>query len=211
MRLISLILFSIAISLSLVGAVRAGSLGASGPNPNWSEMQKFEWYLGHMARAASVCGTYEEAAVLTQLARMTPYGKIGLGTVTGDGFVGPVCGRINNRAKELAADADRIREHIEVTYDCQGKSCHGQSLDDWQFHACGNSLKSHFAILGVDYEDVRDVSMLNPRKIGYDSDFLARVRLHSCKGSLYIGLTEQCIMEKSQTRGDCEIEGVERY
>ncbi|MEO3430139.1 hypothetical protein AAFN88_14860 [Pelagibius sp. CAU 1746] len=174
-------------------------------------MQKFEWYLGYMARAARTCGNFNAADKLHALARMTPYGGAGLNTVTGDGFAGPVCGGINREAGEMAADAERIRAYIEDTYDCKGEGCHGQDLSDWQFHACGNSLKSHFAILGLDDDDIRAVTMLDPKKTGSDADFQARVQFHSCQGSLYIDLTKHCVMENKQTRGDCSFDGIERY
>ena len=52
---------------------------------------------------------------------------------------------------------------------------------------------------------------MNPEKMGSDADHMARVQFHSCQGSLYIDLTDQCIMEKSRTRGDCTIEGIKGY
>ncbi len=201
-------LFSVVV---LAQPAEAGTLSAPGPSPSWTRMQKFEWYLGYMARAAQVCGNYDAASTLLTLARMTPYGGAGLATVMGDGFAGPVCGRINREAAEMAADEQRIRAHIEATYDCKGDGCHGQDLSDWQFHACGNSLKSDFAILGLEEDDIRAVTMLNPKKTGSDAAYQARIQFHSCQGSLYIDLTEDCVMEKQQTRGDCSFDGIERY
>lgn len=193
------------------GGARAGMLAAPGPNPNWTDMQQYEWYIGYLARAGQLCGTFTEAAVLHRLARMSPYGGIGLNVVTGDGFSGTACARINADAREIAADAKKIQEYLEAAYSCQGEGCYGQSLSDWQFHECGNSLKSHFAILDIDSKDVREVTMMNPAKLGSEAAYLARVQFHSCQGSLYIDLSQQCVMEKKQTRGDCEIDGVERY
>lgn len=210
MRVLSLILSFVTL-LALPGGASAGLLSAPGPNPNWTDMQKFEWYLGYMATAANTCGAYDEAQTLNTLARMSPYGSLGLGAVRGDGLAGPVCGSINNEVKELVADAKQIREYIEATYNCRGEGCYGQSLADWQFHECGDSLKNHFAILGVDYDDIRAVTMMNPNKLGSDADYLARVQFHSCQGSLYIDLTNQCVMEQTQTRGDCTIEGIKGY
>src|SRR3546814_1855181 len=103
----------------------------------------------------------------------------------------------------------RSKNTSSPPYDCSDDGCFGQNLDDWQFHACGNSLKSHFAILDIDDENIRAVTMLNPGKTGSKAAHQARVQFHSCQGSLYIDLTEQCIMEKSQTRGDCAFDGIE--
>jgi hypothetical protein len=212
MRALAFFVVCVAVSLAAVaGSARAGMLAAPGPSPSWTNMQKFEWNLGFMASAARVCGSHTEADVLHRLARMSPYGIIGLRVVTADGFARPVCGDINNDAKALVADAKRIQEHLETTYDCRDDGCFGQSLNDWEHHACGNSLKSHFAILDIDTNDVREVTMLNPLKIGSKAAHLARVQFHSCQGSLYIELTPQCVMEKKQTRGDCEITGVDGY
>lgn len=210
MRVFSLIISFLGVFLA-VSTAQAGLLSAPGPSPSWTKNQKFEWYLGYMAKAARTCGNYDAAEVLHELARMTPYGGEGLGSVSGDGFSGPICGRINNEAGELAADEEDIREFIEAAYGCRGEDCFGQKLSSWKFHSCGNSLKAHFAILSVEDDDIREVSMIDPQKTGSKADYQARVQFHSCKGSLYIDLTKQCIMEKTQTRGDCEIEGVERY
>jgi hypothetical protein len=141
--------------LLTAAAAQSGTLAAPGPSPTWTEMQKFEWYLGYMSRAANTCGSYVESGVLLSLARMTPYGDIGLGSVSGDGFAGPVCGRINNEAKELVADAERIREYLEAAYNCTGEACYGQKLSDWQSHSCAEALKSHLANRSVGKDDAR--------------------------------------------------------
>src|SRR3546814_16157005 len=53
--------------------------------------------------------------------------------------------------------------------------------------------------------------MLNPRKTNSKAAHQARVQFHSCQGSLYIDLTEDCAMERKVVRGDCEIEGADRF
>jgi hypothetical protein len=205
MRSISLILCALAVGLGLGGAARAGSLAAPGPNPNWTEMQQFEWYLGYMSRAANTCGTYTESAVLRDLARMSPYGEIGLGTVTGDGFAGPVCGRINNRAKELAADAGKIRGYIETAYNCTGSGCYGQKLVEWLSHTCADSLKAYLSSRSIESE-ITEVT-INDVISGGHWDYHARVRLKSCQGSLYVEMKDSCRVERDYTRGDCEVAG----
>lgn len=214
MRRLSLCSLALAMLLSLAiipSAPRAGTIPLPGPNPNWTEMQTYEWYIGFLARASQICRAYGEAAVLSRLARMSPYGAVGFAQNPADGFLGNGCVRLRDRAAEMVADAAKIEDYIEATYNCSDDGCFGQSLDDWQFHACGNSLKSHFAILDIDDKNIRAVTMLNPSTTGSKAAHQARVQFHSCQGSLYIDLTEQCIMEKTQTRGDCAFDGIERY
>jgi hypothetical protein len=212
MRHLSSLLLCLTVCFGLSGGVaRAGSLAAPGPNPNWTDMQQFEWYLGYMSRAANTCGTYTESAVLRDLARMSPYGEIGLGTITGDGFAGPVCGRINNRAKELAADAGKIRGYIETAYNCNGSGCYGQKLSDWQFHACADKLKEHLNGLIDDPDDIDKVTISDVKKSAKIDHHQARVRLNSCQGSLYIDMRDSCYVEREYTRGDCKIAGVDGF
>ncbi len=206
------VVFSLLAVVSLASPTAAGLLSAPGPNPNWTEMQKFEWYLGYMAKATQTCGAFEESGRLHALARMTPYGRIGLGAVTGDGFSGPVCGRINNDAKELVADELQIRAYIEATYKCIGEACHGKSLaSEWRSHTCGDVLAEHLSSYGIEEKDVRAVGFTNVRHSGATLDYQARVRLKSCQGSIYVDLNEHCRVEKNYTRGDCTIEGIKGY
>ena len=202
-------LFSLAVCLGLGGGARAGTLAAPGPNPNWTDMQQFEWYLGYMAQAASTCGTYNESAVLRQLARMSPFGSIGLGSVTGDGFAGPVCGRINNEAKELVADADKIRAYIEATYDCTAEECYGQRMVAWKSHSCAGSLTEYLARRQIESQ-ISEVTISDVISGGH-WDYHARIRLKSCDGSLYVEMKQSCRVERDYTRGDCEVAGVDGF
>lgn len=206
--LLSLFILSL---VSAAGSAFAGKLAAPGPNPAWTEMQKFEWYLGYLARAAQVCGSYDEAGVLNRLARMSPYGDVGLGAVMADGFAGPVCGRINNSAKELAADAGEIERFLEATYDCSGEECFGQSLKDWKFHDCADELRVHLFKRDIEEKDLSQVTISNVRHSGATLDYTARVRLKSCQGSLYVDLDDACKVDRDYTRGDCEVAGVDPY
>lgn len=151
-----------------------------GPNPNWNEAQKFEWYLGYLAQAARICGA--ASSQLTRLARMSPYGVIGLTQYRADGFYRAACVRYRAAIAEVLADAEEIENNIERTYECEDEGCYGQDLSDWQFHTCGNSLKSHVAILGIEYEDVREVTLLDPAKLGSSAAYPARIQFHSCQG-----------------------------
>lgn len=209
MRVFSLILSLIAF-LAGGGAAQAGMLSAPGPNPNWTEMQQFEWYLGYMALAARTCGSYQEAAVLHRLARMTPYGDIGLGSVTGDGFAGPVCGRINNEAKELVADATKIEEYIEATYSCTDEACYGQKFVAWKSHECADDLMVHLSKHDVTEHDLGEVA-IRDGFFGGKRQISAQIRLKSCEGSLYVEFSKSCRIMKNYTRGDCEVAGMDGY
>jgi len=209
MRVFSLILSLIAF-LAGGGAAQAGMLSAPGPNPNWTDMQQFEWYLGYMALAARTCGSYQEADVLHRLARMTPYGDIGLGSVTGDGFAGPVCGRINNEAKELAADATKIEEYIEATYSCTDEACYGQKFVVWKSHECADDLMVHLSKHDVTEHDLGEVA-IRDGFFGGKRQISAQIRLKSCEGSLYVEFSKSCRIVKNYTRGDCEVAGVDGY
>ncbi|WP_340119023.1 hypothetical protein [Pelagibius sp. 7325] len=210
MRVFSLILSLLAF-LAGGGAAQAGMLAAPGPNPNWTEMQQFEWYLGYMSLAARTCGSYQEADVLHRLARMTPYGDIGLGSVTADGFSGPVCGRLNNKAKELAADADEIEAYIEATYSCADEACYGQKFVSWKSHVCADDLMMHLAKRDVTEHDLREVTFITDRLMTAVLKYQARVRLKRCEGSLNVHMNDNCRIDKDYTLGDCEVAGVAGY
>ena len=55
-----LVVFVFALGLLLAGGplpadpASAASIPVGGPNPNWTDMQKFEWYIGRMAMAAQM-------------------------------------------------------------------------------------------------------------------------------------------------------------
>lgn len=213
MRVVVIVLSFLGLLLTAglpAGGAQAGRLAPPGPNPNWTDMQQFEWYLGYMSRAARICGTYTEADVLHRLARMSPYGEIGLGAVTGDGFAGPVCGGINSEVRKLAADVKQIQAYLEATYNCEAEGCYGQKLSDWKFHACADPLKSHLASRAVEEAQVSEVT-INDVISGGHWDYNARVRFKNCQGSLYVDLNGSCRVVKDYTRGDCEIDGVGRY
>lgn len=193
------------------GATLAASIPVGGPNPNWTDMQKFEWYIGRMATAAQMCGAFEEAGVLNRLARMSPYGGIGLGQMRGDDFYGPACVGITADAKDLVADAPKIEEYLEATYGCKGEGCYGQTLSGWQSHGCADALRSHLESRAVRKDDVSEVTITSVRHSGATLDYQARVRFKHCQGSLYVNMKESCAVEKDYTRGDCAVAGAAAY
>jgi hypothetical protein len=211
-RLSTFLSLSVVLLACALGATtpRAASIPVGGPNPNWTEMQKFEWYVGRMAQAAQMCGAYTEAGILNRLARMSPYGSIGIAQMRGDDFYGPACVEISADAKGLVADAKKIEEYLEVTYGCRGEDCYGQSLSDWQSHACADAVKSQLASRAVEKEQISEVTISDVISGGH-WDYHARVRFKNCQGSFYVELKESCSVQREYTRGDCEIDGVEGY
>lgn len=211
MRRLAVIVCVVSGVLLTAGAAQAASIPIGGANPNWTDMQKFEWYLGRMAKAAAMCGAYTESGILHRLARMSPYAGIGMAQMRGDGFYGPACVGITADAKGLAADAEKIEAYLEATYGCKGEGCYGQSLNDWQSHACADTLKAHIDSRALDKDEVREVTITSVRHSGATLDYQARVRLKSCQGSFYVDLTDSCRITRDYTRGDCEIAGVDGY
>jgi len=211
MRVFSLILSLIAfLAVAGGGAAQAAVVPVPGPNPTWSEMQKFEWHLGYMARAARTCRSHDDAAVLERLARMSPYGTMGLSGYSGDGFLGAACARLNERASELVADAQKIEEYIEATYSCADEACYGQKFAAWKSHSCADDLMMHLAKRDVTEHDLREVN-IRDLFVGSVRQISARVRLKSCEGSLYVEFSESCRIKNDYTQGDCELAGVDAY
>lgn len=211
MRVFSLILSLIAfLAVAGGGAAQAAVVPVPGPNPTWSEMQKFEWHLGYMARAARTCRSHDDAAVLERLARMSPYGTMGLGGYSGDGFLGAACARLNERASELVADAQNIEDYIEATYNCADEACYGQKFVAWKSHECADDLMVHLSKHDLTEHDLREVS-IRDAVVGANRQISARVRLKSCEGSLYLEFSQSCRIVKNYTRGDCEVAGVAGY
>lgn len=212
-----LVVFVFALALLLAGGplpadpARAGSIPIGGPNPNWTDMQKFEWYIGRMATAAQMCAAHEEAGVLNRLARMSPYGGIGLGQMRGDDFYGPACVEIAADAKDLVADAAKIEAYLEATYGCKGEGCFGQTLSSWQTHACAETLKGHLADHAVPAHELNEVTFSQVIVSSGQPDYQVRIRFKNCQGALYVELSHSCRVVKDYTRGDCAVAGVAAY
>lgn len=109
------------LTLGLAVATAAGSAGAAqapavGPKSSWSDNQKFEWYLGHMSQAAAICRDYDAAKQLSEIAALSPYGKLGLKSIGFDSFSGAACGGIRKDAKELLQKKDAYLRYMNATY-----------------------------------------------------------------------------------------------
>lgn len=120
-------IFGIALAAGLaiasVGNAEAARMPSSGPNPSWSDSQKFEWYLGYMSKAAAICRSYGASSALGEIAKLSPYGQIGLKGISADGFTGAACGKIRNRTKELLEKKETYIRYMKATYDCSGDTC----------------------------------------------------------------------------------------
>ena len=207
---------ALAVGLFCGTGAQAGTLPGTGPNPQWTDSQKFEWYLGYLSKAVGVCSDYAAATELGNLASLSPYGRKGMAVITGDGFYGAACAGIRKDAADLLADKDDIGRYLASLYDCTpgGKCLEGGSDPLSSTAACSAEMREALDTLDIGRSDIQSVTMNDGRNVtgaGRWTAWQARVRLRSCSGSLYIELTERCTVRKSYTRGDCEVAGVSGY
>ncbi|WP_299617039.1 hypothetical protein [Pelagibius sp.] len=206
---------ALAVGLFCGTAAQAGTLPGTGPNPQWSDSQKFEWYLGYMSKATAICSDYAAATELGNLASLSPYGRKGMAVTTGDGFYGAACAGIRKEAADLLSEKDDIGRYLASLYNCDpGGKCLGGSDIASPKHACAESVNKLLSELEVAEGDIRGIHFTSPPPgptSGAEPDYRARIRLKSCRGSLYVDLTEQCRVQQSYTRGDCEVAGVSGY
>lgn len=202
----------------VAGGAQAGRLAAPGPNPDWTDNQKFEWYLGYMSKAATTCGNFSASNELNEIASLSPYGRIGLQGTSADRFTGPACGGILKRINELLQKKETYIRYLSESYDCSagaGPGCIVEGSDRATAnHTCGTNVDEALAGLKVDNAEIKSVEIdSRTQGIGSVSDphHTARIRLQSCRGSLYLELGAQCNLRKSYTRGDCEVAGVSAY
>ena len=199
------------IGVSVSGSVQAGQLPGVGPNPSWTDNQKFEWYLGYMSDATALCGDYGLSTDLAEIASLSPYGRIGMSSISGDRFAGGVCGGIRREAKELLEKKEVYLRYLNATYDCSDPSnCEDLSNHDPLAlkHDCAAQVKDALAALDIASSDLKKVSVRS--KIpgpsnGAEPAHQARVQFKSCKGSFYIDLGERCTVKQTYTRGDCDL------
>ena len=200
-----------------IGGAQAGTLPGSGPNPNWTDMQKTEWYIGYMSKAAAICRFYDKASALSALASLSPYGRIGLRSFSGDGFYGAACQGIGEDADALLGDKSAFTEYFAAIYDCEaGGDCTTDDLSD-RFatdHLCAQKLYDVLGELSLKRDDIKNITFSSPPPGPSNAGaapYQARVRMKSCQGSLYVDLGAQCTVKQSYTRGDCEVAGVSGF
>lgn len=109
------------------------------------------------------------------------------------------------------ADAQKIEDYIEATYDCADDGCFGQSSNSWESHDCADELRVHLAKRDLEEKDISGVAITTDWRHGIKAEYQAKVGLKRCEGSLYVDLTGRCRIKKDYTRGDCELAGVDAY
>ncbi len=193
----------------------AATMPSSGPNPAWTESQKFEWYLGYMSDAASICRDYAAATQLAEVANLSPYGRIGLSAVGVDGFNGAACGRIRGRVKELLQKRETYIRYLTEKYDCSPDGeCLEPGVDPLASnHSCSSQVDKALERLNVSRSDVARITVKSEtgHLYGNTPAHQAQVKLKNCEGTLFLDMSEQCRVKQSYTRGDCEIAGVSAY
>jgi len=209
---ISAIAILFLVSLGIGSAANAGRMPSSGPDPSWTDIQKFEWYLGYMSNAASTCGDFSGSAELRAIAQLSPYGRKGLAGRKAEAFASAGCAKVLGRMSELLSEKDRYIRYMEATYDCSRDSDCDLEEDSVQSdHPCAVSVNEFLEGLDIEQSDIRSIDIESPPKSAGVPKHRALVRLKSCQGSVHLDLFGQCGVKKSYTRGDCEISGLASY
>lgn len=204
------------LAMTLGTGAEAARMPSSGPDPSWSESQKFEWYLGYMSDAAAICREYSASNALADIAKLSPFGRVGLNSISGDGFTGAACGRIRDRVKELLQKKETYIRYLTEKYDCgPAGQCTGPAADPLaSSHTCATQVREALGGIDVDAGDVARLTVQSwppgPSN-GAEPRHRARIQFKSCNGSLYIDLGDRCEVEQSYTRGNCEFSGVSAY
>lgn len=199
----------------------SGAQAASGPGGgtpgNWTQMQKFEHYIGELSGALGICRNYDLASQLKILADLSPYGRQGwAGMQSYDGIKGGQCGRLAADAKEILGDRDQLHAYLTEKYYCPAGRCAPEGGDPSLMAVCRAEADEYLMSLPVGTDDIKSVKMLS-RNAGVTQTSVGKpgheawVRLNSCSGWLIIELTKGCTPRQSFTRGDCSIEGIKGY
>lgn len=206
---------------ALVWILPAGAQAATGagarPSADWSEMQKLEFYIGQLGGALNICGYFELSRDLTELAKLSPYGRKGLASIrVYDSIKGGYCGKLAADGKVLVGDHDKLLAYLQDTYDCVAGQCAPDEGDPSLLATCRAEADEHLMSLPVGTDDIKGVWMV-PRNAGATrlttgkAGHEAWVRLKSCSGWLIIDLSKGCTPRQAFTRGECEIEGISSY
>ncbi len=199
----------------------SGAQAASGPGGgtpgNWTQMQKFEHYIGELSGALGICRNYDLASELKALADLSPYGRQGwAGMQSFDGIKGGYCGKIAADAKEILGDRDQLQAYLMEKYYCPAGRCAPEGGDASLKAVCRAEADEHLMSLPLGIDDIKSVTMLHRyvggTRVGVGKEgHEAWVRLKSCSGWLIIELTKGCTPRQSFTRGACSIEGISSY
>lgn len=193
----------------------AATAPSPGPQKDWTDTQKFEWYIGYMSRAAALCGSYSESNELAEVAKLSPYGRAGLKSINFDTFYGAACGGIRNRAEELLQKKESYVRFLTELYGCSpdGKCLDGGTEPLASNHSCSPQVDKALERLNVSRSDIASITVRSEsgHLYGNTPAHQAQVKLKNCEGTLFFDMSEQCRVKQSYTRGDCEIAGVSSF
>ena len=113
----------LALFLGLAANVAEAAMGAgTRPKESWDKMQTFEYNIGRIAGGLELCRRFDMAGDMRAIAKLTPYGKLGMRKMRAfDGLRG--CGGLANNAESLLEDKDKLIDYMKAKYDCSGEEC----------------------------------------------------------------------------------------
>jgi len=116
----------LAISLLAAAAALAPAKAATGPSTkppgSWDDMQQLEYNIGRITVALDLCRRYGMSQEMQAIARLTPYGKLGMAKMRSfDGISG--CGSVASSAEQLLDDKDKLIDYMKIKYDCSSGDC----------------------------------------------------------------------------------------
>lgn len=206
-----------AATLLLAFPAEAATGSKAGPSESWTQMQKYEYYIGQLAGALNLCRITDLAYELKELSDLSPYGRKGWRSLLSyDSIRGGRCTSYAEDGRELLADREDLAAYLTETYDCPGGLCAPDQGDKSAAAPCRSEAEEHLSSLAVEARDIKSMSMvqrnagatrLTTGKSGHE----AWVRLKSCQGWLIVELSKSCYPRQTFTRGDCDIKGISSY
>ena len=199
-----------AATLLLALPVQAATGPKGGPSDSWTQMQKYEFYVGELAGALNLCRITDLAYDLKEVADLSPYGRKGWRSMLPfDGIRGGRCTTYVEAAREVLADRDKLTAYLKDQYDCSTGECGTDGENGSASAPCRSEADEHLSSLPIEASDIKSVKMVRASSGGNGHE--AWVRLNSCEGSLVIELSKHCTPRQTFTRGQCEIEGISSY
>lgn len=106
----------------LAAGVSFGAVAATGPRmgpkESWSDMQKYEYYIGQLGAALGMCNHFDLSSQMKSLADRSPYGRQGWQSLQAfDDIRGGRCGSYADDAKGILEDAEKLRNYFSDQYD----------------------------------------------------------------------------------------------
>ena len=89
-----------------------------GPAESWTEVRKYEYYIGQLAAALNLCRYHKLAYEIKELDDLSLYGRKGWQSMQSfDAIRGGRCARYAESGREILADREKIRAFLAETYD----------------------------------------------------------------------------------------------